>query len=76
MLDIKDFKKPLVTWQCGGPSHYTRRYPNCVYQIFPMYPLRLPPPRPLIRPVYYQSRIPYPQKLSPVCKIINRHNCY
>ena len=50
MLDLSEFKKPLVTFQYGGPPHYIRRYPARLNQTFPMPTLNMPPAMPRFPP--------------------------
>lgn len=50
MLDLTEFHKPLVTFKCGGPPHYRRKFPQCVPQTFPMPPKHMSKPQPRIFP--------------------------
>ena len=53
MLDLIDFKKPLVNFQRGANMQYYRKYPANLNQTFPM--PTLPPP--LQQPRIYQENI-------------------
>lgn len=48
MLELTEFKKPLITFHYGGPQHYKRKYPTKLNQIFPMPTLNKPQPQPRI----------------------------